>query len=62
VLTFQPDLALLDDHINQNHTENEGRRPANYLDRPIASEPPIDHSSMSIQAQQWHCDGDNQDD
>jgi hypothetical protein len=61
VVAFQARFraALLKDYVDQNHAENEGRRSANYLDLSISTEPPIDHSSMSIQAQQWHRDRDD---
>jgi hypothetical protein len=52
---------LLEDYVDQDHAENEGRRSASYLDLSISGEPPINHASMSIQPEQRHRDGDNQD-
>jgi len=41
-------LPGLEDGVDQNDAENEGRGSANYLDLSISREPPINHSLMSI--------------
>ena len=62
VLTFQEQFraTLLEDYVDQNDTENEGRRSADDLDFSISGEPPINHASMSIQTKQRHRNGNNQ--
>ena len=52
----------LEDGVDQNDAENEGRGSANYLDLSISREPPINHSSVSIQTEDGDNNCDNKDD